>query len=100
MSSSYDTKHFTTKELTELQQLAYKKFIRRRILRALNPLKLNQIIFKVNSPEKFLYFLRLVFNLASGLWMGKVAPPPISQRISSGILTISNWLVRKKHREW
>jgi len=100
VSSSYNTKYFTAKELTEFQQAAYGKLIRRRIMRTINPMNIGQIIFKVNSPEKFLYFLRLVFNLASGLWMGKVAPPPISQRISSGILAISNWLVRKKHREW
>ena len=95
-SSSYDTKYFTGKELTEFQQTAYNKLLRRRIIRAINPMNIGQIIFKVNSPEKFLYFLRIVFNLASGVWMGKVAPPAISERVSSKkiILLIRKWLGR------
>lgn len=82
MSSSYNTKHFTSEELAQLQQLAYKKFIRRCIIRALNPLNIGQIIFKINSPEKFHYFLRVVSNLLLGIWLGRVAPQPLSERIA------------------
>lgn len=100
MSSGYDTKYFTGKELGELQQAAYKKLLRRRIARAINPMNIGQIIFKINSPENFLYFLRLVLNLASGVWMGKAASPAISERINSGILAIRNCFVRKKYKKW
>lgn len=80
--STYNTKHFTSEELVRLQQLAYKKFIRRRIKRAINPINIKQILFKINSPEKFLYFLRLINNLLLGIWMGRAAPAPLSERIA------------------
>ena len=94
--SHYDTKHFTGKELTGLQQAAYKKLLRRRIMRAINPMNIGQIIYKINSAEHFLYFLRLVYNVASGIWMGKVAPPAISERtgIKKITLLMRRWLGR------
>ena len=94
--SHYDTKYFTGEELTALQQAAYKKILRRRILRALNPMNIGQIIYKINSPEHFLYFLRVVYNVASGIWMGKVAPPDISERkgIRKLTLLMRRWLGR------
>lgn len=80
--STYDTKRFTGKQLMQFQQLAYRRFIRRRIIRALNPLNMGQIIYKINSPEKFLYFLRLINNLQLGVWMGRVAPASFSRKIA------------------
>ena len=83
MFSSYNTKHFTSKELFDLQQLAYKKFIRNRILCAINPLNIQQILFKINSPEKFIYFLRLILNLLRGVWVGRAAPPTVREAVTN-----------------
>ena len=82
MFPSYDTKHFTAQELRQFQQLAYKRFIRGRIIRAFNPFNIGQIIFKINSPERFWYFLRLISNLFLGVWVGRVAALTFSERVA------------------
>ena len=93
--SAYSTKHFTSDEVMALQQLAYKKFIKHRIMRALNPLNLGQIAFKINSPEKFCYFLRIIGNLILGVWMGRAAPPLLTERIVKGWERFTSRLPRK-----
>ena len=73
--SRYDTKHFTHRELLELRNKAYRTLIIHRALSVLNPLYVKKLIPKINSPEKFAYFLRLASNLIIGVRLGRL---PIS----------------------
>ena len=81
MFSSYHTKRFTSEELAKFQQLAYKKFIKRRMIQALIPFNIGRIIYKINTPEKFLYFLKIASNLLLGIRPGRIAPRTISEMI-------------------
>ncbi len=73
LSSRYDTKYFTSAELTKLRDEAYQKFVRYRILSALNPKNYGALYRKVNTIRKFGYFLRLVSNVIRGIRIGR--PP-------------------------
>lgn len=71
--SKYDTKYFTHQELMKLRDQAYRKLVKHRIVSILNPLYIMRLIRKINSPEKFIYFLRLGNNLFLGIYPGNLS---------------------------
>lgn len=82
--SKYDTNYFTHQELMKLRDQAYRKLIMHRVLSVLNPLYLKRLIHKINSPEKFIYFLRLASNLFLGVRLGRLSiPDMIRNRLST-----------------
>ncbi len=62
--AAYDTQYFTRQELNKLRNKAYKEFLKSRLIRFLNPILLFRHFWpKINSFEKFGYFLRLILNV-------------------------------------
>ena len=83
--SKYDTNYFTHQELMELRDQAYRKLVMHRVVSILNPLYINRLIRKINSPEKFVYFLRLGSNLFLGVYPGSLSIiDKIKSRLSTG----------------
>ena len=71
--SNYDTNYFTHQELMKLVDQAYTRLMIHRALSVLNPVYLGRLFRKVNSPEKFAYFLRLIGNLLHGTRPGRTS---------------------------
>lgn len=71
MHSKYNTNCFTSEQLTEFRNEAYRQFLRYRILSALNPRNYGILYRKINSRRKFSYFLRLAVNVIQGIRIGR-----------------------------
>ena len=81
--SKYDTNCFAHQELMKLRDQAYRKLTIHRVLSILNPLYLKRLIRKINSPEKFIYFLKLAINLLLGVRLGRTSIPDMIRNLLS-----------------
>jgi len=77
----HGTRFFTQKELMELRDHAYAEFIKYRIMSLLNPSYIKKLIPRINSLEKFVYFLKLGSNLLLGIYPGRPISLPMRNRI-------------------
>ncbi len=62
--TTYDTKYFTAAELNAKRDEMYKRFTQKRLQRLLTPKGLADLLRKMNTPERFLYGMRIFGRFA------------------------------------